>query len=193
MAVAVDFKTIADTVAVDRLGTGPEGEIMKTTIALAAIGVALMASSVSAQTRPAFEFRGETTTATVDFTERECRTYSSGSITCSDNSVNIGGVASVSVSQQYYENRLYSVLGLFVGSSYPTMLAAFTMKYGRPTITRPPWQNQVGATIPNEVATWQFRDGTLTLSRMSRTRSYSDFRFRSSAGGPPGPSPTVNF
>ena len=163
----------------------------KMAIATAAIA-ALMASPAAAQTAT-FEFRGETTAAVADLASRSCNEIRDGSIICSNGYLEIGGVPRVFSTNYYYNDHLYSVSGILHGSWFSAMLAAFTAKYGRPAMTIADWQSEAGATFKNDVATWHFRDGTLTLERMGSERDYSSFEFTSPAGVPPAAAPTVNF
>jgi len=171
---------------------------MKTTMKRAALAataaLALLASPAMAQT--AFEFRGETTSALVDIaTKPACRgfmrTDATGTFCIAP--VEVAGVSNVLVTTTYYENRMSNVFGTFSQRGYVTILNAFIAKYGTPEIAYPEWRSRLGATFPNQVATWRFSDGTLTLSLMGNKQNESEFLFLASVNQPPAPAPVVNF
>lgn len=162
-------------------------------IAVAVVTAALVTGPVAAQTRPAFEFRGDTTAnvRTDLATRRECEAEENA-VTCSQ-TVQLGDVRDAIVITSYHNDRMYSVVGAVRSESYVTLLRAFIAKYGEPTLTTEPWQNRAGATFQNDVATWRFSDGTLSFKRMGSSRDWSDFEFTDPSNMPPAPEPTVNF
>ena len=105
----------------------------------------------------------------------------------------MAGIEGVSFSQMYYEGHLYGVVGIFNTDQYLTMLAAFTAKYGRPRMSTATWQNRAGASLQNDIATWTFAEGTLTLKRLGGRITNAEFQFDSPRYSPPAPAPKVNF
>lgn len=163
--------------------------MLKLTLAACAV---LMASPVEAQTVP-FEFRGETTAATANLVgRRECRTDRQQQTKCQVGFTDLGGV-SVYLYHAYFNGHLFSILGQTDGSNYTRLLQNLTLKYGRPVMTMPNWTSEAGLTLRNEVATWRFTDGTLTLERMGSNRDGSQLLFHNPAGAAPPPAPSVNF
>lgn len=153
----------------------------------------LMTSPVAAQTHPAFEFRGETTTATVNLGgQRGCRTDRQQITRCEVGFTDLGGV-SVFLNNAYFGGHLFSVSGMTDGSHYQRLLQNLTLKYGPPVLTTPNWTSEAGQSFRNDVATWRFSDGTLTLSRMGPNRDGSQLLFDNPAGHPPAAVPEVNF
>lgn len=162
--------------------------LTKTLIAVSALAIATPALAQSA-----FEFRGETTTTQVDMaTKQGCSPVGLGRM-CSNGLMSMGGVDDVYLGTSYYQGRMYGVDGIFGTEGFPTLLRAFTEKYGEPKLSTATWQNRAGATFDNDIATWTFSDGTLTLKRLGGRISDGSFSFVAPQNRPPAEAPTVDF
>jgi len=162
-------------------------------ILLGLIAGLTFSGSALAQTA-SFDFRGETPSQVVDLSGRNCeRRREDGSISCLVLSQQMGGVDDVSFSQMYYNGHLYGVVGIFDADEYTTMLTAFTAKYGRPRMSTATWQNRAGASLQNDIATWTFAEGTLTLKHLGSRITNSEFQFDSPRYAPPAAAPKVDF
>ena len=91
------------------------------------------------------------------------------------------------------ENRLTTIAAIFDTSWYGTLLGSFTQKYGTPKLSKTPWQTRSGSIFENDVATWTFSDGTLTLERLGGDLDNGSFVFEAPANLPPADAPTVDF
>lgn len=97
------------------------------------------------------------------------------------------------LSLAYHQRLLYRVMASLDSRRFPTVLEAFTIKYGPPSTATKKWQSKGGSTFDNTVATWAFRDGVLTLESMGQSVGKSFFMFKSVKNAPPSAAPRIDF
>jgi hypothetical protein len=179
---------------------------------LALASVALAASSAAAPAKhhgstvasaplPSFSFMGHSS-AVVDPNPtgpdgKPCEANPKslpGDLTCTEFDATLAGEnLSGFIMMDYYQGHLYHVFGEGKEAHYPTVLQAFTAKYGRPTMSTEPWESKAGAKFDNAIATWKFRDGTLHLDEMGLERDDFSFEFYANSNRPPAPAAKVDF
>jgi hypothetical protein len=116
-----------------------------------------------------------------------------GVLECTDFLVEIAGLRLGFLMRSYYQGKLYTLFGTGSEYAFPTLLQAFTTKYGPPIMGSKTWQNKAGATFDNTIATWKFRNGTLELDSMGLRRDQISFEFNDHANDPPLPPAKVDF
>jgi hypothetical protein len=180
--------------------------LLLTTIVLAAYAAAApvkhhAGSAPAASSLPSFSFMGHTPTVVepnpVGADGKPCTQNAKsvvGDLSCTDYEATLAGEDIRGfISTDYYQGQLYHVFGEGTEAHYPTILSAFTAKYGEPKMGSEPWESKGGAKFDNTIATWKFRDGTLHLDQMGLSRDEFSFEFYSKTGRPPAPAAKVDF
>jgi hypothetical protein len=67
------------------------------------------------------------------------------------------------------EPRLFLVKSGGPSDSYADLLNAFSVAFGKPTITREQYQTRAGSIFPNEIATWENTSSSIELKRFGDT------------------------
>ena len=144
-----------------------------------------------------FDFLGQNTEAPATMTMLntvKCNAAGPGKVDCIDfKDPRIGGIALKFLSLNFYDGKLYSVFGTGRRYTFAELLEVFTAKYGSPRLETQKWQNRAGATLDNQVATWNFKGGNLELASIGSRIDDVDFMFFSSANAPPTPPAKVDF
>lgn len=150
-------------------------------IALAICGAPTLAY---AQSR-SFEFKGIRPTDTLEAHRAEfvkCDKYFSAQ-GCIPKDTTVGGVAMFNLVVLFADNGsgVTQIRSDFAARSYDTMLAAFTMKWGRPSATSVKTiQNGYGAKLDVPTALWNFNEGTMAV-RGGDFQGYAHMEFMSNA------------
>jgi hypothetical protein len=150
------------------------------------------------QPLPIFDFMGQNTETVSTMTAlnaAKCDAADTeGKVDCTDyNDPTVGGVRLNFLVMNFYKGKLYSVFGTGGKYTFPSLLSAFTAKYGTPKLETRVWQNRMGAKLDNPVAIWHFRGGNLELASIGSRIDDVDFMFISGPNSPPAPPPKVDF
>lgn len=87
----------------------------------------------------------------------------------------IGNYSDLAPYVEIYDNRLTGLVYLFRRGAGATIYAAFREKYSEPCETRvESWRNGAGAALENQIVTWCFSTGKLTLRSISTDIRYGD-------------------
>lgn len=97
------------------------------------------------------------------------------------------------LSLEFYNEKLYDLDGAFGNAAFDDLMNAFTSKYGEPVLRVEKWQAKSGAMFDNDVAIWNFKGGTLKLSRIGVDLNSGIFEFYSIQNAPPASKATVDF
>ena len=95
----------------------------------------------------------------------------------------MGGVTMFNLEVLFADNGsgVSQIRSDFAARSYDTMLAAFTMKWGKPSATSVKTiQNGFGAKLDVTTAQWKFNEGTMTV-RGGDFQGYAHMEFMSNA------------
>lgn len=153
-------------------------------------------SASTGKTLPVFSFLGEDTENVINRTDlngTKC-TVSGQKTSCTDMADPvIAGQKLRWLTLDYYNGRLYSVYGNFGKYAFGEILAAFSAKYGKPTMETRKWQSKAGATFDNLAAVWKFKGGELELESMGLDINTGSFGFTSKTNSPPPDPPKVDF
>lgn len=177
---------------------------MKIRYALAFAALAAPTSAVAqdlteGSSLPVFEFMEQTTDAERTMTTLQgsaCSqsNYNEGIFYCHKDYAQFTDFSLISLDVEFYENRLYRVIGAFFSLGFNNLAEAFTAKYGEPSASETrQWQSRAGAVFDNQVLIWQFRGGTLELRQRGSQVDYGSFMFRSQENAPPPRETTVDF
>ena len=151
--------------------------------------------SVKAKSLPVFSFMGQTTdeARTMDALNGSPCTVEGPKVHCADfRDPELGGATLSFLTMDFYNDRLYMVIGSAKKWASPKLLEAFTAKYGPPSITSEKWQNAMGTVLDNPVYTWHFKGGRLELDTIGSRIDDTDFTF-TGINGPPKEPAKVDF
>lgn len=145
---------------------------------------------------PVFSFMGddtETVTMRTKLNDEVCSTEGE-ILKCTDYSIShLAGAPILFMSLSYNKGLLFRVIGTTNYTRFSTLLEAFTVKYGKPSLSSQKWQSRSGATFDNSVARWFFRDGMLTLESRGTAADEPMFTFVSTKNAPPAEKPKIDF
>lgn len=143
-----------------------------------------------------FSFMGddtETPTSRKTLNKADCKT-DGDKMNCIDASrPTVAGVTLNLLLMNFNKGLLWGVAGDADTEEYPTLLRAFTEKYGQPTVETKEWKSRGGAVLTNNVATWKFKGGEMVLRRLGRSANSLSFMFGSEDNAPPRDKPKVDF
>lgn len=145
---------------------------------------------------PVFSFMGDDTETITKRTELNGHSCTSKGplLECADYSISkIADAPILWINISYNNGLLYRVMGATNYTRFSTLLDAFTVKYGKPTLTTEKWQAKNGGVFDNPVARWRFRGGFLELESRGMKVDEPMFTFVSSANAPPPEKPKIDF
>lgn len=122
----------------------------------------------------------------------EC-TISGATVSCLEIGGELAGQRMVLMTVGFYNERLYKVTGAAKRWAFPDILAAFTLKYGKPSMRSEKWQNRMGASLDNSIATWSFKGGKLELRAIGSSIDLTEFNFLHAGNSPPRAAAKVDF
>jgi hypothetical protein len=133
--------------------------------------ILIASSTLAAQTRERFEFRGlhlgdSLTSDLVRDQRLNCRKVGPGE-SCEAADKHVAGVTTFWVSAETIDRKISGFRIDFGARDFGAIQDAFTARWGKPdSVETRDWQNRAGAKFPNRVVHWNLGDGALEVSQL---------------------------